>query len=195
MLVDYAFRLIFGSAVLFASSVVDARQAPDFEPTASDREKLKPLPPPASPTLALPADSQLAFYYDAVGVQIYACQATTTGYAWAFQAPEAALSDRRGQLVVKHYAGPSWESVSDHSKVMAKKVAEFSARADAIPELLLQVTAHDGEGVLADVNYIQRVHTTGGRAPTAGCDDGHVGATARVNYTATYTFSRPKSRH
>jgi len=145
--------------------------------------------------LAVPDDSQLAFYHDAVGVQIYACQTTKTGYAWTFQAPDAKLFDRRGQLVLKHYAGPTWESVSDHSKVVAKKVAEFSARADAIPELLLQVASHEGEGALADVTYIQRLHTTGGLAPISGCDESHVGATARVDYTATYTFSRLKSHH
>jgi hypothetical protein len=143
--------------------------------------------------LGVPDDNQLAFSYDAVGVQVYACQATKTGYAWSFLAPEANLTDRRGHLVLKHYAGPTWESVRDHSKVVAKKVAEFSADKAAIPELLLEVTSHDGQGALADVTYIQRLHTTGGLAPASGCDESKSGATVRVDYTATYAFSRRKS--
>jgi hypothetical protein len=135
----------------------------------------------------------LAFYYDAIGVQIYSCQATETGYAWTFQAPEANLFDRKGRLVVKHYGGPTWEAVSDQSKVVAKKLEEFSARTDAIPELLLQASAHDGKGQMDDVSYIQRLETLGGLAPSSGCDAAHVGATARVDYTATYFFYRPAS--
>ena len=195
MLEDCALRLVLATALLFARSSADANQSAvtDAEPAATESEQLKALPPLPSPTLAIPDDSQLAFHHDAVGVQIYTCQATKTGYAWTFQAPEAKLFDRPRHAVLTHYAGPTWESVSDHSKVVAKKVAEFSAHADAIPELLLQVTSHAGEGTLAGVTYIQRLHTTGGLAPTGGCDEGHVGATARVDYTAIYTFSRPKS--
>jgi len=154
---------------------------------------LKAFPPLPSPKLAAPDDSRLAFYYDAIGVQIYSCQATATGYAWTFQAPEASLFDRRGHLVVKHYGGPTWEAESDHSKVVAKKLEEFSAHSDAIPELLLQATGHDGQGQMDDVSYIQRLDTVGGLAPNNGCDAAHVGATARVDYTATYFFYRPKS--
>jgi len=156
-------------------------------------EQLKSFPPLPSPTLAVPDDSRLAFYYDAIGVQIYGCEATANGYAWAFRAPEASLFDRRGRLVVKHYAGPTWESVADQSKVVAKKLAEFSAHADSIPELLLQATTHDGAGVMDDVSYIQRLDTEGGLAPSSGCDAAHLGAIARVDYTATYFFSRPKA--
>jgi len=170
-----------------------AEPVDDSTPIGLQSERLKPSPPLPSPNLAVPDDSRLAFSYEAVGVQIYVCQATTSGYAWTFQAPEAKLTDPHGRVVVKHYAGPTWESVSDHSKVVAKKVAEFSAHADAIPELLLQVTAHDGKGTMADVSYIQRLATKGGLPPTADCDSGHIGATARADYTATYAFSRPRN--
>ena len=36
----------------------------------------------------------------AVGVQIYSCNATPTGYSWAFVAPQANLYDDNGKLVV-----------------------------------------------------------------------------------------------
>jgi hypothetical protein len=185
-----AMTLLFACASAGANGAVAAN---DTTPIGLQSERLKPAPPLPSPNLAVPDDSRLAFSYDAVGFQIYVCQAAGNGYAWTFQAPEARLIDAHGRLVVKHYAGPTWESVSDHSKVVAKKVAEFSAHADAIPELLLQVTAHDGNGTMADVSYIQRLGTKGGLAPTTDCDSGHIGATARVDYTATYVFSRPKN--
>ena len=193
MLKDCALMPVLATALLFAGSSAHATQGAVTAEPATQSERLKAPPPLPSPTLAVPEDSQLAFHYDAVGVQVYTCQATKTGHAWTFQAPEAKLFDDRGHLVLKHYAGPTWESVSDHSKVVAKKVAEFSVHADAVPELLLQVTSHEGQGALADVTYIQRLHTTGGRAPAVGCDESHVGATVRVDYTATYTFSRTKA--
>jgi len=183
------------TSLLFACSAADggadATGAPDAESVSARSQRLESFPPLPSTDLAVPEGNRLAFYYDAIGVQIYTCQAASTGYAWTFQAPEAKLFDRRGHLVVKHYAGPTWETASDHSKVIAKKLADFTVHADAIPELLLEATVHDGKGQMDDVSYIQRLDTVGGLAPSSGCDLPRVGATARVDYTATYFFYRP----
>ena len=191
---DCGVRPILMTAVLLACSSAGALESPAMDSTAIavHSEPLKSVPPTPNPSLAVPNDSHLVFHYDAVGVQIYICEAQTNGFAWKFQAPEASLFDRQHHLVLKHYAGPTWESISDHSKVVAKKLAE-SAHEGAIPELLLQATSHDGRGSLSDVDYIQRLGTTGGLAPNNGCDASHVGTTTRVDYTATYTFSRPKA--
>jgi hypothetical protein len=189
--------LATGMSLVCACSAAEpsdsTRATADSESVSARDEQLKSFPELPSPKLAAPEDNRLAFYYDAIGVQIYSCQATETGYAWTFQAPEANLFDRKGRLVVKHYGGPTWEAVSDQSKVVAKKLEEFSARTDAIPELLLQASAHDGKGQMDDVSYIQRLETLGGLAPSRGCDAAIVGATARVDYTATYFFYRPAS--
>jgi uncharacterized protein DUF3455 len=186
---------IFATIAIFGCSAADALEESDGSSDAHavdmQSQQLKSFPPLPSPDLAVPEENRLAFYYDAIGVQIYACQASTTGYTWTFQAPEASLFDRRGKLVIKHYGGPTWESVRDHSQVVAKKVREFTAHADAIPELLLEATAHHGKGRMDDVSYIQRLDTVGGLAPSQGCDAAHLGASARVDYTATYFFSRP----
>ena len=194
MLKDGSVNAAVVGALLLVCSTADANDVrslrADSEFAAAEGAPLKSFPALPSPSLAVPADSRLAFYFDAVGVQIYACRAATNGYAWSLQAPEASLFDSHGQLVIKHYAGPTWEWVSDHSQVVAKKLAEFSAHTDAIPELLLQATAHEGKGRMADVSYIQRLHTAGGLAPSAGCDAAHVGTTKRVRYTASYFFSR-----
>jgi len=150
------------------------------------------LPTLPSPTLAVPDGNQLAFHFAASGVQIYTCKSAATGFTWTFDAPEAALTDRSHHVVVKHYAGPTWESVDDRSAVVASKLAAFSASPKAIPELLLQASTHVGKGLLSDVIYIQWLETTGGLAPSNGCDASHVGDTARVDYTASYFFYKAK---
>jgi hypothetical protein len=153
---------------------------------------LATLPALPSPTLAVPEANELAFHADATGVQIYSCAATTAGQAWTFQGPEASLRDPHGRVVIKHFAGPTWQSISDNSQVVASKVAEFTANPKAIPELLLRASSHEGAGMMADVSYIQRLKTSGGLSPNAGCDAAHVGTTARIAYSASYFFYRAK---
>jgi hypothetical protein len=160
------------------------------EEAASESAALKSFPPLPSRDLAAPKGNRLAFFFDALGVQIYSCQASASGHAWTFVAPEASLFDARGTLVVKHFGGPTWQSVADGSKVVATKVAEFTDDPASIPELLLQASSHEGEGTMSDVTYIQRLETVGGIAPTSTCDAGNAGATARVPYSATYYFYR-----
>jgi len=43
-------------------------------------------------------------------------------------------------------------------------------------------------GVFTDVTFVQRLNTTGGLAPTTGCDAAHVDTTMPVAYTADYYF-------
>jgi hypothetical protein len=178
----------------FACSAADGPDDAELESLGSQSEALQ-APPLPSPTLAVPAGNKLEFAYDAVGAQVYACGATATGYGWALQAPDALLFNRAGKAVIKHYLGPTWEWIKDGSKVQAAKVAGFTDDPSAIPELLLAATTHDGEGRMDDVTYIQRLETTGGLAPTTGCDADHVGATSRVDYTATYYFYRASGGH
>jgi hypothetical protein len=187
--------LILTSALLFAPLVgcssADTTDDPATpEEVAATSAALKSFPPLPSRDLAVPEGNRLAFYFDALGVQIYSCQSKADGHAWTFVAPEASLFDARGNLVVKHFGGPTWQSVADGSKVVATKVAEFTDDPASIAELLLQASSHEGKGVMADVTFIQRLETVGGLAPTSPCDAGNVGATARVPYSATYFFYR-----
>jgi hypothetical protein len=156
--------------------------------TTSDALSSPVLP---SPTLAVPAGNQAVFAFDAIGVQIYTCSATATGYGWVFTGPEATLYKQNGNVAGKHYlgpTGPTWQYL-DGSKVVGSKIAAFTADPTAIPELLLKAVSHDGDGRMSDVTYIQRLDTVGGLAPSTGCDASAVGNTARVDYTATYFFS------
>jgi hypothetical protein len=68
-----------------------------------------------------------------------------------------------------HGAGPHWTSTVDGSVVNGTKVAQVDAPlATAIPWLLLRATSTSGMGVFSDVTYVQRVNTTGGKAPATG---------------------------
>src|SRR5579863_743200 len=109
----------------------------------------------------------------AKGVQIYACQ----NAQWVFQAPEAALFDSDAKEIGTHSAGPVWKFL-DGRLVKETVVAKSDAPgAGDIPWLLLK-----GEG---SFEFIRRSETRGGVAPGGGCE---AGRTARVNYSAVYTF-------
>jgi hypothetical protein len=94
-------------------------------------------------------------------------------------------------------ARATWQHSRDTSTVWALPIASssdpgFVARG-AIPWLLLQVVGAvpgpTGGHRLTETTYIQRVHTSGGMAPTTGCAQStHVGNRALVPYTADYVF-------
>ena len=133
-----------------------------------------------------PAGSRpIGAYVVVAGTQNYTCvvaAGATTGAYTGAAVPEAQLVGTGGRL--HHFAGPSWQSERDGSLVTATKVAA-SARTDAIPELLLKVLTHTGKGVLDRADYINRLHTSGGVAPTSSCTTGE---TVRVPYKAVYVF-------
>ena len=131
--------------------------------------------------------NQVAFHVYAQGVQIYTCNGT----GWVFKEPDATLfADEGGNGAVgKHYAGPTWESNSG-SKVVGARLQGVTVDPTAIPWLLLNAVSHDGNGIFDSVTYIQRVNTTGGKAPSTGCDASNPGAEVRVPYTAEYYFYR-----
>jgi hypothetical protein len=139
--------------------------------------------------LAPSADQHLTFVLDATGVQKYSCNATATGAAWTFVAPEANLFKECHQYGI-HYAGPTWE-YEDGSTVVAVKVAGATVDATAIPWLLLTAVSHGGPaGKMTNVTSIQRLVTGGGTAPATGCNTVDLGATIDVPYTTRYFFYR-----
>ena len=58
---------------------------------------------------------------------------------------------------------------------------------DSIPWLLLEADSHRGDGVLSQVDFIQRLETRGGLAPTGACDPAS-DLTVAVPYRARYVF-------
>ncbi len=122
----------------------------------------------------------------ASGFQVYTCAADVQGKrVWTLKAPDATFDNAAG-LKGKHYAGPTWEA-ADGSKVVGRKLKDHaSPDADAVAWLLLAAKSHEGSGKLADVTFIQRIHTGGGKPPTIG--DAKIGDEVRVPYTADYVF-------
>jgi hypothetical protein len=59
---------------------------------------------------------------------------------------------------------------------------------NAIPWVRLKAVRNEGSGVFADTTFVQRVNTTGGKAPAV--DGTTIGQVARVPYTADYFFFR-----
>jgi hypothetical protein len=143
---------------------------------------------PVAQALSPPADQVLKLKLRGSGVQIYQC----TDGAWKFQAPEAKLSDESGRVVGKHYAGPTWESVDGSTVVGEVKAHDDGPDALAIPWLLLQAKSTTGDGMFSRVRSIQRLRTTGGKAPSKPCDAGNANQIERVPYTAQYYFYTAK---
>jgi uncharacterized protein DUF3455 len=139
-----------------------------------------------------PAGQQAILTVKGDGVQIYACKEVAGAAQWVFQAPEAKLLDASGKEVGTHGAGPFWKA-NDGSLVKGKLVTSSKAPgAGDIAWLLLKASEHEGSGILSGVEYIRRSETHGGAAPSTGCDAGHLDATVRIAYTATYAFYSAK---
>jgi len=126
----------------------------------------------------------------ATGFQIYVCRPDAVGKpAWTLKAPEAELFDEQGNVVGRHFGGPTWQ-LNDGSQITGKMVAKVDAPdRRAIPWLLVTVTSNSGKGSLSRVTSIQRVNTVGGLAPAnAECSESNGGLEFKSSYSADYYF-------
>ena len=147
-------------------------------------------PPDVPSNLVIDAGHEVSFHTFADGVQVYVSTETAPGvYKWVLKEPIANLyaNANFNGITGTHYIGPTWESNSG-SKVVAKKVDEAIVDANAIPWLKLQATVSFGPGVFNGTTFIQRVNTTGGKAPLTGANASNVGEELHVPYTAEYYF-------
>ncbi|HZS27570.1 MAG TPA: DUF3455 domain-containing protein [Candidatus Angelobacter sp.] len=145
--------------------------------------------PNVSELIKPPAGEELVLVAHAKGFQIYVCQAGAAGEpTWVLKAPEAFLYNDQGDVLGKHFGGPTWKH-SDGSEITAKLAEKVdSPDASAIPWLLLTVTDHSGNGVFSRIISIQRIHTVGGLAPTSGCSSENLEKESKSSYTADYYF-------
>ena len=135
--------------------------------------------------LRAPEGSVLAAHLYARGVQLYRWD----GVSWVFEGPSAELYADAGfhGQVGTHFAGPTWVHRGG-STVRGSSPLACVVDANAIPWLLLRATPEPIPGVFGRVTAIQRVNTTGGKAPAVpGTAAGEV---RRVPYTAEYYFYR-----
>jgi FtsP/CotA-like multicopper oxidase with cupredoxin domain len=145
-------------------------------------------PAPAVPDDGIqpPAGNKPFLVGHGVGVQIYTCN----GSVWSSAVPRANLFADNGQLIITHFAGPSWQA-KDGSTVVGTVVNKVTVDRTAIPWVLLSASpAPDSKpGRLDQTTFIQRVNTTGGLAPPASeCNTTTAGTQAEVPYTADYYF-------
>lgn len=138
--------------------------------------------PGTCPALAPAAGSELTLRLYATGVQIY----RWNGTSWSFEGPSAVLSaDPGGRSTVgSHYSGPTWESRSG-GKLVGTVLERCTPDPNAIPWLSLAAVSQ-GAGPFKRINFIQRVNTVGGNAPSSA--GSFVGEEARVAYQAVYLF-------
>ncbi|GAB3496515.1 hypothetical protein GCM10027341_15430 [Spirosoma knui] len=149
----------------------------------------------AFPTNGATGHSRVATYF-AKGVQKYQSRPKTGSnpvtYEWAFVAPEADLYDASNAKVGTHFAGPSWQLTATNNLIVGQAYAPsktVSKDPDSIDWLLLMTKPGTvPTGIFQGVNHIQRIATTGGKAPanlpTTATE------TVDVPYTAVYRFSR-----
>ena len=133
--------------------------------------------------IAVPAGNKVHFHGFGVGVQIY----TWNGSSWGTAVPEAILFHANGVVTI-HFAGPTWQSNSGSTVVGALPPKAVTVDTNAIPWLRLDAKNPEGPGIFANTTFIQRVNTSGGKAPST--DGAFVGQVARVPYTADYFFYR-----
>jgi Protein of unknown function (DUF3455) len=132
-------------------------------------------PPPVVPSkIAVGEGNKVFLVGHAVGVQIYSCNATSSGFAWGFVAPRANLYNDHGKLIITHFAGPTWQAM-DGSRAVGQLVDAVTVDPTAIAWVLLSASTTpgpDGDRLVA-TTFIQRIATTGGLAPPAGLQRGH----------------------
>jgi hypothetical protein len=147
-------------------------------------------PPEVPPELQPPAGQKVVLDVVGKGVQIYDCKPSATDPAvlvWTFREPAAVLYGRGRHPVGIHFRGPTFESFDGSSVVGALQASAPSPTPGAIPWLLLAAVSNQGDGVLAQVDYVQRLETRGGVAPAGTCDPAS-DSTVAVPYQARYVF-------
>lgn len=174
---------------------------------ASSQDKV--MPPAVPLNLEVPAGHKPFLIARAEGTQNYICLATTSSIGWSFQGPQATLFDDEGGQILTHFLSPNpsengtpraaWQHSRDTSAVWAAAIASSTDASyvapGAIPWLLLQIVGSqygpDYGDRMMRTTFIQRVNTSGGVAPSAGCSlPGDVGTRALVPYTTDYVFYR-----
>jgi hypothetical protein len=140
-------------------------------------------------------NTRIATYY-AEGVQKYKSQvkagSNPVTYEWVFVAPQADLYDAGNKKVGTHGAGPFWQ-LSAADTIFAQQYNPPKTAASPEPAtidwlLLMPKTGKTASGIFANVAYIQRIATQGGKAPAAAPLSAD--QTVEIKYTAVYRFTK-----
>lgn len=147
---------------------------------------------PANP----PGGNTRVLTFFAEGVQKYKAQPKAGGdpvtYEWVFVAPEAILYDATNKKVGTHSAGPTWQlSITD--SIYAQQLSPPRSAPSPDPAsidwlLLIPKAGKAPTGIFANVSYIQRIATIGGKAPAKLPLSAN--ETVDVKYAAVYRFTK-----
>jgi hypothetical protein len=141
-------------------------------------------------------NTRVATYY-AEGVQKYKAQqkpgSDPITYEWVLVAPKADLYDATNKKIGTHTSGPSWQLWGSPDSIFAQHFSPPKAAQSPDPRtidwlLLAPKTGKMPTGIFKNVNYLQRIATKGGKAPSilpTGITD-----TIDVKYTAVYRLSK-----
>ena len=140
-------------------------------------------------------NTRVATYY-AVGVQKYKARikagSDPVSYEWVFVAPQADLYDITNAKVGTHGAGPFW-STSPLDSIFGQQFSPARTAPSPDPEsidwlLLMPKIGTTPTGIFADVDYIQRIATKGGKAPLTPPSD--INETIDVKYKTVYRLTK-----
>ena len=141
--------------------------------------------------ISLPDHTRIVTALQAEGVQIYEAKAQANGaLGWSLVGPDAKLEALDGQLVGLHSLGPRWKA-NDGSEVKAIKPPLQNWKSPdpkSAAWLLLEVSS-EGNGLFSGVQYVARVSTIGGAAPSEAPTQ--AGDKKSVPYRAIYLFLAP----
>lgn len=197
---NHSLKNFFGIYLLVATAMVACTDHvdPDVSSPAYQISKSEQIVIPAQIEIPanLPAGNTRVATYFAQGVQKYKAQekagSNPITYEWVFVAPEADLYDVTNTKVGTHFAGPSWQLAGTNALIIgqAYSPAKTANRDPNSIDWLLLMTklGTTPTGIFQDVDYIQRIATTGGKAPTA--PPATATETTAVPYTAVYRFSK-----
>jgi hypothetical protein len=171
--------------------------------------------PPDVPDRLVPKGATPFLVGHAVGTQNYICLPSGAGFKFVLFTPEATLFRDNEKQIITHYFSPNlspippeiegtiratWQDSHDTSTVWAAATQTATTATDpkfvkpgAVAWLLLQVVGSQsgpiGSNKLTPTTFIQRINTSGGLAPSTGCDSlADVGREAFQPYTADYFF-------
>ncbi len=140
-------------------------------------------------------NTRVATYY-AVGVQKYKARikagSDPVSYEWVFVAPQADLYDITNAKIGTHGAGPFW-STSPTDSIFGQQFSPARTAPSPDPEsidwlLLMPKMGTTLTGIFADVDYIQRIATKGGKAPLT--PPSGINETIDVKYKTVYRFTK-----
>jgi hypothetical protein len=139
--------------------------------------------------ISVPDHTRIVTALQAEGVQIYEAKAQANGsLGWSLVGPDAKLETLDGQLVGLHSVGPRWKA-NDGSEVKAVKPPLQNWKSPdpkSAAWLLLEVSSAGSNGLFSGVQYVARVSTIGGAAPSE--QPTQAGEKKSVPYRAIYLF-------